>query len=850
MRPSLQMRLVTGMRLGPYEIVSAIGAGGMGEVYRARDPRLGRDVAIKVIASEGAPDPERLRRFEQEAKAVAALDHPHILAIHDVGAEDGTAYVVFELLEGETLRDKLGRGAIAPRKLVELAVPICHGLAAAHARGIVHRDLKPENLFLTKDGRIKILDFGLARLSEAASPGEQEDVQTRTATEPGQVMGTAGYMSPEQVRGKPADARSDLFALGAILYETLTGQRAFRGATAADTMSAVLNHEPPEPTTPCGPAPVGLERVVRRCLEKDPEQRFQSARDVAFALEAVSSGSSASSGAAAPPPPRKPLRMLAAAAALLAIAGPAAFLLGQKRAERPLPEFKRLTFRRGSAVSARFSNDGHTIVFSAAWEGDPLRLFSVRDDSRESRRLELPDGDIHAVSSRGELAIAEGRPFQIIRDAVTLARAPLSGGAPREFLEGVYSADWSPDGQNLAIVRQAGEKARLEYPVGKVLVETSVENIVSIRVSPQGDRVAFCGYKADGFFVAVVDRAGQRTNLSGGWKWGGQQLAWTPSGREVWFTATESDWFTPLYAVDLSGRRRVVLRLPNWVTLQDFAPDGRALMTIGTNRSESFVVLPGATRERNISWHEGSSVVHLSADGKTLFFNEVVEGREGGIYMRPTDGSPAVRLGEGQGQSLSPDGRWVATGKAGKVTLLPTRAGEAKAVEIPAAWVRFFPDGKRLLTCEGEGGPAVRVFVRDLEGGPPIPLAKGTHHCHWVSPDGKDAACVDLAKRGWLYPASGAKPRPIPGFQAADSPVQWTTDPRFLYVARPPMAGRAKIDRLDLHTGQREPFREIVVPDPTGLLDGPSVVITPDGRSYAYTVMRSLSDLYLVTGLR
>jgi eukaryotic-like serine/threonine-protein kinase len=287
------MPIAAGRRMGPYEVLSAIGAGGMGEVYRARDPRLGRDVALKVLPREHSGDPDRLRRFRREAQVLAALSHPNILALHDAGSSDGTAYAIFELLEDETLRQKLDRGPVAPRKVVEWGAQICRGLAAAHVRGIVHCDLKPENLAFAADGSIKILDFGLARLTDTAHQAGLETKTTRTATQAGVVLGTAGYMSPEQARGRLPDARSDLFAVGAMLYEMITGRRAFDGPTAADTISAVLHRDPPEATRGSEPVPAGLERIVRRCLEKDPDDRFQTARDLGFALERLS-GSSAS----------------------------------------------------------------------------------------------------------------------------------------------------------------------------------------------------------------------------------------------------------------------------------------------------------------------------------------------------------------------------------------------------------------------------------------------------------------------------------------------------------------------------------------------------------------------------
>ena len=289
------MALASATRLGPYEIVAPIGAGGMGEVYRAKDTRLGRDVALKILPESFAREPDRLRRFEQEARAVAALNHPNILAIHDIGQHNEVPFLVSELLEGESLRASLDRGPLSQRKTVEYGVQIAHGLAAAHEKGIVHRDLKPENIFVTKDGRIKILDFGLAKLAQLAGAGA-EDVTLGSHTAAGVVMGTASYMAPEQVRGDGSDARTDIFAFGAVLYEMLSGVRAFRRDTAAETMTAVLRDDPPEISTLIRMVSPTLERIIRRCLEKSPEQRFQSARDLSFALSALS-GSETSAAA-------------------------------------------------------------------------------------------------------------------------------------------------------------------------------------------------------------------------------------------------------------------------------------------------------------------------------------------------------------------------------------------------------------------------------------------------------------------------------------------------------------------------------------------------------------------------
>jgi eukaryotic-like serine/threonine-protein kinase len=433
------MTATSGQRIGPYQMVGQIGAGGMGEVYRAHDTRLNRDVAIKVLPSSFSSDPDRLRRFAQEARAAAALNHPNILAIFDIGDWDGAPYIVSELLLGETLRERLKNGALPARKTVEYALQIARGLAAAHDKGIVHRDLKPENIFLTESGHLKILDFGLAKLTQAEQSDSTPDAATvQVATDAGLVMGTAGYMSPEQVRGKPADQRSDLFAFGAILYEMISGKRAFHGDSPADTMSAILKEEPPELSESARNVAPALERIVRHCLEKNPAQRFQSASDVAFSLEALTEISTASkSGAQAIPAPEPARRswllpIIAACAAVALCVG--LYLVGKRFTTSSNPTFHRLTFRRGTIPAARFSPDGQTIVYGAALEGRPIELFTTRFDSTDSRPLGLEKSDLLGISSTGELAVSlRAFHFTPFVESGTLGRMPLAGGAPREL---------------------------------------------------------------------------------------------------------------------------------------------------------------------------------------------------------------------------------------------------------------------------------------------------------------------------------------------------------------------------------------------------------------------------------
>jgi Serine/threonine protein kinase len=834
----------------------------MGEVYRARDSRLQRDVAIKVLPASFSQDADRLRRFEQEARAAGVLNHPNITAVYDIGTHDGAPYVVSELLEGETLRERLAGGALPPRKAIDYALQIAHGLAAAHEKGIVHRDLKPENLFVTRDGRIKILDFGLAKLIHPEERGRETELPTATAgTEPGVVLGTIGYMSPEQVRGRPADVRSDIFAFGAILYEMLSGRRAFHGDSAADTMSAILMKEPPDlSVTNQGISP-GLERVVRHCLEKNPEERFHSAHDVAFDLETLSGVSTPSSKAFPFPAARTRGLWPVVFLALLAAVAVGAFLAGRKAGLRPLPSFEQLTFRRGYLSSARFGPDGHTLAYSAAWEGNPVRIYVGRPGSVESTELASPEARLLAVSSSGEIAV-QLRPKTFGFYSVgTLAQVPLAGGPPRELLENVQWADWSPDGKSLAIVRDFGGKNRLEFPIGKSLYETA-GFITHPRVSAKGGLVAFLDHPSqgdDGGSVTVVDSAGGRKALSGPWS-SAYGLSWAPGGREIWFTATHPGGNRSLYAVSLDGRERLLAKAPGILTLQDVASDGRVLLNHERVRLGILALAPGETKERDLSWLDWSLVRDLSADGKTLLFDE--SGQGGGpnysVYIRRTDGSPAVRLGDGAAFALSPDGKWVASSPPGtpprQLVLLPTGPGEPKRLSgdaINHTLTKWSADGRQVLFAGNEPGRGVRLYVQNLSGGQPRPVTpEGVRGFPIsLSPDGKLASAVAPDGRAWLYPVDGGERIDIQGLAEGEAPIQWNPDGRFLYVHH---VGSLpdRVFRVDRETGRRELWRELMPSDSAGLVAIFGISLSADGKSYAYTYARDLSDLYLVEGVR
>jgi dipeptidyl aminopeptidase/acylaminoacyl peptidase len=865
--------LAHGTRLGPYEVLDPLGAGGMGEVYRARDTRLERDVAVKILPSGLARESERLERFVQEARAAGALNHPNLLAVYDVGAHDDTPYIVTELLEGETLRDRLGDGPLTPRRAVDLGIQIASGLAAVHEKGIVHRDLKPENVFVTRDERAKILDFGLAKQGPAGRPGggtparaEASAATVTLETEPGVVLGTVGYMAPEQARGLPADHRSDLFALGAILYEMLTGTRAFQRDSAVETMNAILKEDPAEISSSAPEVPLALARIVRHCLEKNPGERFQSARDLAFDLESLS-GATDSSVLAAAATERRPAtarrRALTVLLAALALAAGGWLLAKTLAPTGASPSFQRLTFRRGYIHAARFAPDGQTIAYSAAWAGRPAEVFSTRPESPESRPLDLPDADIVALSATGEMALLRDRRFVAgLVSSGTLARAPFAGGEPRGVLEEVSDADWSPDGSQLAVARSTQGRFRLEYPIGKVLYETGGW-ISHPRVSPAGDRIAFIEHGQlgdDAGGVHVVDLDGRAKSLSGGWEsaWG---LAWSPRREEIWFTAVESRKGSALHAVSLDGVVRPLIAGAGRLAIQDIAADGRALLTQNTAYREIIALPPGESTERNLSWLDWGIPLDLSSDGRVFVFGEQGEG--GGpaysVYLRRTDGSPAIRLGEGYPTGLSPDGAWVISIQPparDRLVLLPTGVGEPKPLpanglnNLLASW---FPDGRRILLLGNEPDRGARLFVTDSEGAAPRPITpEGVRSFGFgVSPDGRSVTAVGADGVVLLYdvdPSGGAAPRPVPGLAPGEVPLRWGSDGEALYVARRDEIP-VRIQRLDLRTGRKEPWRTIAPSDPAGITGIRPILISSDGSSYVYGYLRLLSDLYLVAGL-
>ena len=857
------MPLTPGERLGPYEIQTPLGAGGMGEVYRARDTRLNREVAIKVLPESFARDADRLRRFEQEARTVAALNHPNILGVYDIGQHQGSPYMVSELLDGETLREKMQEGAMGQRRAMEYASQIAEGLAAAHDKGVVHRDLKPENVFVTRDGRVKVLDFGLAKLApiEAgrAVAGDGATVTGPSHTTPGMVLGTAGYMSPEQVRGKEVDARTDIFAFGAILYEMLSGRRAFKGESSVETMNAILKDDPPELETDKLKLSPGLERIVRRCLEKEPARRFHSARDVGFALEAISGTSGGSDLNRRALPPERPRWMRAGALALVLVAALlAAYFAGRRNVSTSTASYRQLTFEPGYAGPARFTRDGNTVVYSASWNGGARQLYAQRSSSVQATPLNL-DADVLGIADNGDMAVILKRRFLATwLQRGTLARLPLEGGAPRPILEDVYEADITRDGKEFAVVRRDRGKQRLEFPIGKVLFETSGW-ITDVRISPDGTHVAFMDHSIlpdDRGAVALVDTQGGVRRLTPYYATG-RSLCWTPDGKEVWYTASLEGEDPGMYAVTLAGKQRVVLRSPTELIVEDISGAGKVLLESVRFQIEMGVKRSDESRARDL--YTGVDMGSLSPDGQWVVFNRY-QGTDYQAYVKKADGVGAVKLGDGYGAGISWDGSTVAAvqnSQLHKLYLYPTGAGEQRVIDLGdlsaafGTWendLTFSRDGRWAVFSAFDPKQQVRDYLLDMRDGKVRPVTPVGTRAGKLSPDATRIVTLDVAAEKYvLVDVASGKVREIPGLEKDDEVVGWNLDGRMVNVWNQDLP--ARISQVDVTSGRRQLVQTV---EPMAMLGSmyARMVTSADGKTAAYRHRRGLYAIYIADGLR
>jgi eukaryotic-like serine/threonine-protein kinase len=856
------VNLAAGTKLDHYEVVALIGAGGMGEVYRARDPRLRRDVAVKLLPEQLRSDPERLRRFEKEARTAGALNHPGLLSVFDFGVHDGSPYLVTELLDGTTLGDKLRRGRLPVRKAIDYATQIALALASAHDAGVVHRDIKPGNLFVTTDGRVKILDFGIAKALEQPAEPAAPTMTAHDDTAEGAIVGTAGYMAPEQIRGSAVDHRADIFAFGVVLYEMLSGTAPFGRPRPLDRALATLNDDPSSLSATRPEIPAALELIVRRCIEKDRAQRFQSARDVAFALQALST----ESGALPLAPSSSRKRVVVMSVGALVAAG-ALLLVGRAtvrdaarldHASRDV-RFERITYRTGRITRARFAPDGMTIVFSAQFDGDTWKIYSTQPGNRDFRVLVDQEAFLLDVSRTGDIAL-------LLRDQgrLRLARVPLAGGTPRVLLDSVTDAAWAADGSLIAAI-QAEDASRIEYPIGKTILEnkaapTTPWRVNMLSVSPGGEQVAHVTYQIEGGpdSLGMVDRRGRRRTVIPAGIFSG--VAWRPDGREIWFGLERG-----VFATTIDGHQRQVVEIPGATYVHGIAPDGRALITLEQRPIRLIGHFRDQAVERDLTWHDGGYPIDLSYDGKLLLILEWFGGLEQPqTYVRSTDGKPAVHLGSGFPLALSPDGAWalvaVPTVPADALTLIPTGAGKNRSLAlgpIVAAYEAvFFPDGKRVAIGGHAAGKRDRIWIVDLSGAaPPRPVGpEGVTLLNAVSPDGtKLLGRVIATKQTIMIPVDGASSEPLP--ELVDSPIGWSADGNSIYLwvvdeSNPLMPlPDSHAASFDLHTRRATRLPGFPAKDPRNNDEIWFIAVTPDGASYVYGSMHLSSTLYLVSGL-
>jgi eukaryotic-like serine/threonine-protein kinase len=850
---------MVGKTLRSYRIESKLGAGGMGVVYKAVDSRLDRTVAIKVLAG-AVVSADREKRFVQEAKAASSLNHPNIVTIYDVDSQEiegkSVRYIAMEYVAGETLDHLIGRKGLAVPTGLKYAAQIADALAAAHAAGLVHRDLKPANLMVTPQGVVKVLDFGLAKLHEegqADAFAETLHGDGASLTEQGTILGTVAYMSPEQADGKKVDARSDIFSFGSVLYEMFTGRRAFAGGSKLSSLSAVLHTEPQPASLAVPDIPLELDRIIARCLKKDPARRWQSMADVKVALDELRDETESSSVDPRRLAPRRTpflaKRWLILGALGLLLVGLASGAYSARRFLLSAPlTFQRLTFRRGDITAAKFG-PGSAIVYGAKWGDTPSTLFSTQPGNHEARLLGLPTGRILAISHAGEMAILLGDD-----NVGTLAMVPFSGGAPREVLENVSGADWGPGG--LAVVRTIGGKHRLEYPVGTVLYEIDTLPPLAPRVSGDGKLVAFFDYDVEvgDYSLCVVGLNQPKRVLSRGWR-GVGSLNWSPRGDEIWFSASQPGSDPALYAVSLSGKQRFLAQAPGWIVMEDVAADGRVLLATVNSRLGIRHVDFAHSTERDLAWLDASFLYEISNDAKSLLFVELSygEGRNAAIYLRKIDGSAAVRLGFGNRPSLSPDGKWVVCVRRepgrSRLMLLPTGPGESRFLNVDSVHYEllgWFPDSKRVVFTGNESGHPVRTWMYDLDTEKTTPLtAEGTKGSQ-VAPDGHWFVIAD-PHRVSLAPIGSGATRNITKLENGETVVRWSADGRYLFL-RQPEGETIKISRLDIATGRKEPWQTLKVPEPGAEFVG-ALALSPDGKACAFTFQHDLANLYLVTGL-
>ena len=866
------MALSPGDRLGPYEIVAPLGAGGMGEVYRAKDTRLGRDVAVKVLPQHLSSNAEIRARFEREAKTVSSLNHPHICTLHDVGREGNTDYLVMELIEGETLAQRLARGALPLPDVLRIAAQIADALDRAHRAGVTHRDLKPGNVMLTRSGA-KLMDFGLARgtgLGPVSDMTSSPTVAGPLTTE-GTIIGTFQYMAPEQLEGQPADARADLWALGCVLYEMATGRRAFEGKSQASLITAIMGSQPPPVSQVTPLAPPALDRLVAACLTKDPSERIQSAHDAKLQLGWMAEGGTATSSAASASRGRKGWIVPAGLAAALLLGAVAGYLGRGKPVSAAGSaaniDYQQITFEEGFIYSARFAPDGRTIVYSADWDGKPRDVFVTSLDSAEFRPLGFPGADLLAVSRTGELAILSGSIIPSGNPYArrgTLARASMTGGSPRPETDRTRYADIAGDGKT-ALIRDDGRRVSVEYPAGTVIAEMPIvrnagygtPGFYNPRLSPSGKHIAFFERRpGEQVAVRICDAGGKSVaSISPYTDWWG--LAWSRDD-ELWYAATEAAGLkVNVYALDLKGRRRVLYRAPTGLTVHDVSPQGDLLASFDRPWTRIEVLDGSGTTPRDRSWRESGEMAGFAHNHAVLISQEGNSGGpKGSVYALAPGASEAVRISDGFGMAISPDGSkaLVSSGDVPpKVSIVPIGAGQPQPLGLPDVelieWGGWHPDGRLVLQVIRSGGKSALLSLPPGGGAPAALLPEGlsARGDNLFSQNGSRMIATDDDGRLMICALDSSTCRPLPGASAGDDLAGWNAEGTAVFVYRKQVVPAA-VERIDVETGARTTWKTVtpLFPAVSGLT---RLVVSPDG-AVAYDYNRIRTEMYAIKGLK
>jgi hypothetical protein len=867
--------LSTGTTFGPYKIVAPLGRGGMGEVYRARDGRLGRDVALKVLREEDAEDPELLTRFEREARAASSLNHPNIVVVYEAGAasvpgrESPVHYLAMELIDGEPIDASLAGEPMPLRRFLDLATQLADGIARAHESGIVHRDLKPSNVFVTSEGRVKILDFGLATLRLHSGDDTQSPTAAGRLTSPGIAIGTLGFMSPEQARGEEPTPASDQFSLGCIFYEMLTGQRAFSRSSAAETFSAILRDDP-RPVDEINPSvPQPLRWILERCLAKAPRDRYVSTRDLARDLQTIRDHATTGFRAAADAraePRRRFLWIAAAAIAIAAVAAGGILLLNLFRT--PLqPEFRRLTFREGIVTRALFAPNG-SILYAASWEGNPVRSYLALPESTGIDRV--LDSDVQfplGYSEDGSQVLVLVGPSRLsVNESGTLAWWPSLGGRPRRILDNAGWADVAGNGRFLAVVRDLGAERVLELrsaegELQRTLFRTSGA-IWFARISPDDKQVAFVHFpfrldSTGEIQIAAIDGSGSKALTRRFERCAG--LDWSAKTGEVWFSASTRTAYGSgtLWTVTPSGKLRSRYVLPDFFTLQSVSGSGDRFLLTSQREGIDLTVRRGAEDPHDLSWLGWTLIRDISPDGKTaLFFDGGPTEKTSGVWIRPLEGGDATRLGEGFPGKFSPDGRWVVA-----VTRPLSGAPQLILIPVEAGGVRRLPASVGNVSAPSFAGPSTLLFVRsdkgvrevwtmETDGSGARPLGGAGCDMPIASPSGSSFLCLKGERKRslFLYPIKNG-----PGRKLYELPndgdfvyARWSaTGDRIFGVTR-----NRRLLTLDSSTGTLLREEALPLAGTTGQDRLIAAALDAEAATRAYSVLRTSSDLYLASGIR